>query len=55
MPVVTLAREQTATAGPLQKAGFKWHLKIYGKALHYSGLAKNLPFKDFSVSLLVHN
>ena len=46
MAVVTLAREQTA-AGLLQKAGCKWHVKSYGKALHHSGLAKNLPFKDF--------
>lgn len=38
MPAVTLAREQTA-AGLLQKAGFKWHTKSYGRALHYSGLA----------------
>lgn len=54
MPVVTLAREQTA-AGTLEKEGFEWHVKSYGKALHYSGLAKNLPFKIFSVYLLVHN
>lgn len=46
MPVVTLAREETA-AGPLQKADFKWELKIYGKTLHHPDLAKNLPFKDF--------
>lgn len=36
MPVVTLTREQTA-AGLLQKADFKWNLKIYRKTLHYSG------------------
>ena len=46
MPVVTLAREQTA-AGLPQKTGFKRHVKSYGKARHYSGLAKNQPFKDF--------
>lgn len=49
MSVVTLAREQSA-AGLLQKAGFKWHLKIYGKALFW--FSKGPVFQRFLVFLL---